>query len=59
MLHGIKILQGDNKLFVSMPSKKVQSGVFQDVIHPINNETRELFEKTVLEQYKKDLDEKP
>src|SRR5438128_923039 len=36
----IKIIQGANGLFVSMPSKKRKNGTFRDIAHPLNNETR-------------------
>ena len=47
----IKIIQGANGLFVSMPSKKRKNGTFRDIAHPLNNETRRRIEEKVLHQY--------
>src|SRR5437867_9812083 len=47
----IKIIQGANGLFVSMPSKKRKNGTFRDIAHPLNNETRRRIEEKVLHRY--------
>ena len=47
----IKIIQGSNGLFVSMPSKKRKNGTFRDIAHPLNNETRRRIEEKVLVRY--------
>jgi stage V sporulation protein G len=49
----IKIIQGGNGLFISMPSKKKKNGEFKDVAHPLNRETRELFERRIIGEYQK------
>ena len=48
-VHELRIIEGKEGLFVAMPSKEVGEGKFKDIAHPINAETRELVEKTVLE----------
>jgi stage V sporulation protein G len=48
----IKIIQGNNGLFISMPSKKRKNGTFRDIAHPLNNETRRKFEEQIIEKYK-------
>jgi len=48
----IKIINGANGLFISMPSKKLRNGTFRDIAHPLNNETRRYIEKEVLEKYR-------
>jgi stage V sporulation protein G len=40
MVNDIKIIQGKDGLFISMPSRKKKNGEFKDVAHPLNNETR-------------------
>ena len=47
----IKVIQGTNGLFVSMPSKKRKNGTFRDIAHPLNNETRRRIEEKVLHRY--------
>lgn len=48
----IKIIQGTNGLFVSMPSKKRKNGTFRDIAHPLNNETRRKFEEEIISKYR-------
>jgi len=48
----IKIILGNNGLFVSMPSKKRKNGTFRDIAHPLNNETRRKIEERIIEKYK-------
>jgi len=47
----IRIIQGEDKLFIAMPSRKYPDGEYRDVAHPINGETREMIEKAILEAY--------
>lgn len=51
-VHDIRIIEGDNGLFVAMPSRKTNVGGYKDIAHPINPETRKMFEDKVLEAYK-------
>jgi stage V sporulation protein G len=51
MVNDIKIIQGKDGLFISMPSRKKKSGEFKDVAHPLNNETRRMIEDRVLLEY--------
>lgn len=50
-IHEIKVIDGGDRLFVAMSSRKDECGVFRDIIHPICKESRESFEKTVLNAY--------
>ncbi|MEW5805900.1 MAG: septation regulator SpoVG [Acidobacteriota bacterium] len=47
----IKIINGNNGLFISMPSKKRKNGTFRDIAHPLNNETRRMLEEKILAKY--------
>jgi len=47
----IRIIQGEDKLFVAMPSRKNLDGEPRDVAHPINSETRKMFEDAIIEEY--------
>jgi stage V sporulation protein G len=51
----IKIIQGNNGLFISMPSKKRKNGTFRDIAHPLNNETRRKLEETIIAKYQEVL----
>ena len=54
-VHDIKVVQGDGRLFVAMPSRKDENGVFRDIVHPISPSARKLFEETILEAYGEQL----
>jgi stage V sporulation protein G len=38
VIRDLKVIQGNNGLFVAMPSKKRKDGTFRDTAHPLNNE---------------------
>jgi stage V sporulation protein G len=54
-VHDIKVVQGDERLFVAMPSRKDENGVFRDIIHPISPSARKLFEETILVAYERQM----
>jgi stage V sporulation protein G len=56
MIRGLKVIKGNNGLFVAMPNKKSKNGMFRDVAHPLNSETRRMIEKKVLEKYQEAID---
>lgn len=56
-VHDIRIIDGDTGLFIAMPSRKVSTGEYRDTAHPINQETRKLFEETIIEAYNKETEE--
>jgi stage V sporulation protein G len=58
MVNDIKIIQGRDGLFISMPSRKKKNGEFKDVAHPLNNETRRIIEEKVLAEYDHALEER-
>ncbi len=55
VIRGMKIIQGNNGFFVSMPSRKRPDGTYQDIAHPINKEMRDLIEREVLAAYEKEV----
>jgi stage V sporulation protein G len=52
MVNDIKVIQGREGLFISMPSRKKKNGEFKDIAHPLNNETRRWVEDRVLSEYR-------
>ena len=58
MVNDIKIIQGRDGLFISMPSRKKKNGEFKDVAHPLNNETRRMIEDRILAEYDRVLQER-
>lgn len=57
VIHDIKIIEGDNGVFIAMPSRKMPNGEFKDIAHPINLETRVEIQDKVLEAYENKLKE--
>lgn len=56
VVRGLKIIQGTKGLFVSMPSRKLPDGGFQDIAHPINADTRRMIESAILECYHREIE---
>lgn len=50
-VHDIRVIEGDNGLFIAMPSRKTSTGGYRDIAHPINPEVRSMFEDAILEAY--------
>lgn len=51
VIHDIRVIDGNNGLFVAMPSKRTPDGEFRDIAHPINSNMRAKIQEAVLEQY--------
>lgn len=58
MVNDIKVIQGRDGLFISMPSRRKRNGKFKDVAHPLNNETRRMIEDQILGEYQLALEGK-
>ncbi len=50
----IRIIEGTDGLFIAMPSRKNAEGEYHDIAHPINSETRKMFEDAIFEAYNKE-----
>ena len=46
VVHDVRVIEGNNGLFVAMPSKRTPDGEFKDIAHPINSETREIIQSS-------------
>lgn len=53
VVRDIRIIEGNDGLFIAFPSRRKSDGVYQDVAHPINAETRKIFEDAIFEEYNK------
>ena len=51
-IHVIRIIEGNDGLFIAMPSRQKANGEYRDIAHPINQETRKMFQDKILEAYK-------
>jgi len=52
-IKGIRIIEKDDKMMLAMPSRKNRNNENEDVAHPLNAETREMFEKAIFAEYEK------
>lgn len=57
VVHDIKVIEGQDKLFIAMPSRKTPEGDFKDIAHPINAETSEILHSSILKKYQEILEE--
>ena len=55
VVHDIKVIEGENGLFIAMPSRKTNSGDFKDTAHPINASAREKIQNAILVKYEEAL----
>ncbi|AAL94235.1 SpoVG family protein [Fusobacterium nucleatum] len=51
VIHGLKLMQGEQGMFVAMPSRKMRNEEFKDIVHPICPELRNDITKVVQEKY--------
>ncbi len=51
VVRDLKIISGTAGLFVAMPSKRRKDGTFKDIAHPLNQSTRAIMEKKILDAY--------
>ncbi|HJD05414.1 MAG TPA: septation regulator SpoVG [Candidatus Onthoplasma faecipullorum] len=54
VVHDVKVLEGNNGLYIKMPQRQSPSGDYRDIVHPINTETREQISSAVLSAYEKE-----
>ncbi|MCI6013001.1 MAG: septation regulator SpoVG [Firmicutes bacterium] len=57
VVHDVKIIEGQNGLFVAMPSRKMGEGDFRDIAHPLRSETRNKIKDAIFAEYEKLLKE--
>jgi stage V sporulation protein G len=55
-IHDIKVIQGPQRLFVAMPSKKI-GDKYKDVAHPLLPETREKIANAIFRKYEETFNE--
>ncbi len=55
IVRDLKVINGESKLFVAMPSKKMKDGSYRDTVHPLNSSMRQMIESSVLQAYQDQL----
>ncbi len=56
VVHDIKIIEGQEKMFTAMPSRKTPDNEFKDIAHPINSEMRKSLEDAILAKYQESVE---
>jgi len=51
IIRDLKLIEGHNGFFVSMPSRKRKDGTFRDIVHPLNPDTRKAIENAIVKEY--------
>ena len=54
VIKNVKVVEGKKGLFVSYPSEKGSDGEYYDQVYPLNKDTRDYIEETILEAYEKE-----
>ncbi|MBD8016761.1 septation regulator SpoVG [Microbacterium sp. APC 3898] len=57
VIHDIRVIDGNDGLFVAMPSKRTPDGEFRDIAHPINSSARTKLQEAVLTAYEQSENE--
>lgn len=57
VVHDIKIIEGQEKVFVAMPSRKTPEGEYKDIAHPINPQMRQNLENAIMSKYEAEKQE--
>ena len=50
-IKGIRIIEKDNNFMLAMPSRKNKNNENEDVAHPLDRETRKMFEDAIFAEY--------
>ncbi len=51
IIKGLKVLEGKNGLFLSMPQEKAKDGKWYETVFPVTKEARKSLTEVVLEAY--------
>ena len=55
VIHNVKVIEGSERVFIAMPSRKTRSGEFKDVAHPITSEFRNTLQDRIVEAYEAEV----
>lgn len=54
VVRDIRVVDGKNGLFISMPSRRDQNGEFRDIAHPITTEMRNKIQNIILDKFREE-----
>ncbi len=55
LVKGLRIVQGKEGLFLSMPQQQSKDGKWYDTVYPVSKEMRKGLEKMVIDEYKTEI----
>jgi stage V sporulation protein G len=55
VIRDLKVIHGNTGLFIAMPAKRRKDGTFKDIAHPLNSDTRDRMERTILAEYDREI----
>lgn len=53
-INGIRIIEGNERMFAAMPNRKIADDKYVDYVYPVNKELRETIEEAIIEEYTKE-----
>ncbi len=56
IVRDIRVIDGDEGLFVAMPSVQLADNRFKDVCHPINTEFQDYISQVIIDEYNKEFE---
>ena len=56
VVHDIKVIEGPERYFLAMPSRKMPDGTYRDIMHPISGQVREQLEQAILKHYHTEME---
>ncbi|MGQ0508726.1 MAG: septation regulator SpoVG [Myxococcaceae bacterium] len=59
VIRDLKVIHGNTGLFIAMPAKRRKDGTYKDIAHPLNADTRDRMEKTILMEYERQMKRGP
>ena len=55
VVRDLKVIHGSSGLFIAMPAKRRKDGTYKDIAHPLNADTRDRMERTILSEYERQM----
>lgn len=56
IVRDLKIIEGNDGYFISMPSRRTKDGSFRDIAHPLNTDMRTALEEAIINKYKEEFE---
>jgi stage V sporulation protein G len=56
IVRDLKVVEGDRGFFVSMPSRRRKDGTYRDIVHPLDAQTRQMLEESIIKEFNRFLE---